>query len=265
MSTFKKRKMVHVGKEEPKEGSSAAKPIDLTDSKALTIRINKLIHASIEDKHAYHSQATQAFNSSITSAADCMFPLPNVPQDVTEAGRVGDQIKAQKLKIQGIMTMNLNYAGTASCRIGVRVMLVQPKGYTNRDVVATEAANWLGNLLRKGGTNSGFTGTPADLFAEINTDLITTYYNKVYYMNLDFLNSAVGAQGVNYSTKFFTINLKLRNKLLRYNTGNYGNLAPSNYCPVLLLGYCHLDGSAPDTLETQLNMSYISNFAYEDA
>lgn len=250
----------------PQVSSSSAADEAKDSDKQLTSKINKLIKAAVETKHAYHSQVTTAFNSGITSAGDLMFPLPNVPQDVTEAGRVGDQIKGHSLKIQGIITMNLSYAGSAeNVRIGVRVMVVQPKLYTNRDVINTEWSAWTSNLLRKGGTNSAFTGTPADLFAEINSDLITTYYNKVYTLSMDNLVTAVGAQGVAYSTKFFTANLKLRNKLMKYNSGYYGNLAPSNYCPVLLIGYCHLDGATPDSVQTQLNMSYISNLAYEDA
>lgn len=233
--------------------------------KTFAEKVKAVIAGEVETKHAFSELTTTAFNSGVTSAGDLHFPLPNVPQNVSESGRVGDQIKAQSLKIQGILTMNLLNSGVASCRIGVRVMIVQPKLYTNRDVINSEWSAWTTNLLRKGGTNTAFTGLPSDLFAEINTDLITTYYNKVFYMNLDFVNTAIGSQGVNYSTKFFTANLKLRNKLLRYNSGYYGNLAPSNYCPVILLGYCHLDGSTPDTLETQLNMSYISNLAFEDA
>lgn len=234
-------------------------------SKTFVKKVKSILHNQIETKNAYHNQAMVGYNSAIASPADLTFPLPNVPQNVTESGRIGDQIRCQSLKIQGILTMGLSYSGTfANTRIGVRVMVVQPKLYTNRDVIQSEWSAWTTNLLRKGGTNSAFNGDISDLHAEINTDLITKYYDKVFYMTIPFSPSGAAIETLN-STKFFTVNLKLRNKLLRYNTGYYGNLAPSNYCPVLLCGYVHLDGSAADTVDTQVSMQYISNLAYEDA
>jgi len=237
----------------------------LRNSKTFVKKVKSILHNQIETKHAFHEQPTVGYNSGITSPADLTFPLPNVPQNVTESGRIGDQIRSHSLKIQGVLTMGLSYSGTyPNTRIGVRVMVVQPKLYTNRDVINSEWSAWTTNLLRKGGTNTAFTGAIQDLHAEINTDLITKYYDKVFYMTIPYAPGGAAIETIN-STKFFTVNLKLRNKLLRYNSGYYGNLAPSNYCPVLLCGYCHLDGSAADSVDTQVSMSYISNLAYEDA
>lgn len=236
-----------------------------TNSKSFAKKVKSIISADVETKHAYHEQAMVSYNSGVTSAADLTFPLPNVPQDVTEKGRIGDQIKCQSLKVQGILSMQLSYAGDyANTRIAVRLMCVQPKLYTNRDVINSEWSAWTSNLLRKGGVNVGFTGLISDLHAEINTDLITKYYDKIFYLTIPYA-PATAAIETQYATKFFTMNLKLRNKLLKYNSGYFGNLAPSNYCPVVLCGYVHLDGSSPDTVQTQVSMSYISNLAFEDA
>lgn len=265
MSTYSKKRKMSATKS---QGSSAADPIDLTVSndKALAVKINRIIKKQTESKKSFHSMTTTAFNSGISNSGDVLFCCPNIGQGTAENERIGDEVKAQSLRIDGILTMNLSNSGFATaCRIGVRVMVVQPKAYSSVGIIQSESTTWLAQLLKKGGTEVGFTGIPSDLYADINTNSVTKYYDKVFYLNQDLVNSTVGAVGVNYSTKFFTINLKLRNKLLRYAAAYSGGITAINYNPCLLVGYVHLDGSAPDTVTTQLNMSYISRLMYEDA
>lgn len=79
------------------------------------------------------------------------------------------------------------------------------------------------------------------------------------------MNTFAGAQEVYHATKFFSKTFKLRNKSLKYQSSYESNLQPVNWSPVILVGYVHLDGSAPDVATTQMTMSFDSIFTYEDA
>jgi len=125
--------------------------------------------------------------------------------------------------------------------------------------------SWMTTLIKKGGTTTSFTGVLDDLYAPINTEAITKYYDKVFYLNLPYMNTAVGETSTSSSTKYFRITKNLRNKLLCYDT-TYSATSPVTFNPVLLLGYVHTSsGSTPDTLNTQAFMSYSSRLTYQDA
>ena len=54
-------------------------------------------------------------------------------------------------------------------------------------------------------------------------------------------------------------------KKLRYDPDFTASTLPTNYCPVMLLGYTHMDGSAPDVTTTAIQMNYTSTLNYKDA
>ena len=76
----------------------------------------------------------------------------------------------------------------------------------------------------------------------------------------------IGEVGGSQKTcKFFNINLKVKNKLLKYDASENSALTPVNYNPILLIGYAHLDSSTPDTLNTEINLCYDVRMTYQDA
>lgn len=234
-------------------------------SKPMVKAIQKIIHKDVESKSAYAQQYNTSFNSGINSAGDAIQLLPNITQGTTDNARIGDQIRAQRLRLKGFVTTNLTYQSYSNCRLGVRIMIVQPKMYKDLSTILTNATTWMATLLKKGGTTAGFTGIVPDLMADINTDTITTYYDKVFYVNTPYVATSVGDLATYNSVKFFSKSLNLRNKLLRYDSNVNGGLTPVDYNPVMLVGYVHLDGSSPDTITTQIAMSCDSYLDYEDA
>lgn len=237
-------------------------------SKSMTSAISKLIHKNVESKQAYHERTTASYNSTINSTGDCTRVLPTINQGVTDATRIGDQLRAQSLVVKGAIVYNPStgqYGTYANARIAVRMMIVQPKQYSNLDDVQSYAGAWTALLLKKGSGTSAFNGTLPDLWAPINTDMITKYYDRVIYLDAPYQQTAVGSTLMGRSTKLFSINLKLRNKVLKYDSSVSSGGQPTNYAPVLILGYAHLDGSAADTLTTALQLTYDTIFNYEDA
>lgn len=241
-------------------------------SKALTKAVQKIIHKQAESKSAFHSVDSLYFNSAINTTGDMQRVLPNVLVGTSECERIGEQIRSQTLKIKGHYILSSANNSLANTRIAVRMMVIQPKNLSAYpDVVANTL--WLQQLLRKGAANVAFTGVISDLYASVNTDQVTCHYDKVQYITMPYIYTATlgvptsgfSTTSIDYvnSTKFFNINLKVKNKLLKYDK-NYSGSQPTLYSPILVLGYVHLDGSAPDVVTTQVIMSYNSELVYED-
>jgi len=242
-------------------------------SKALTRAVKTIIHKSAETKEVYHALDLTNFNSGINVFGDICQLVPNCGNGTAQNQRVGEQIRAQRLTIRGHTLLSMSNNSLSNSRIAMRMMVVCPKAYVSLVGVTNNLA-WMSNLLRKGGANTAFTGVISDLYCPINTDAITKYYDKVIYTTVPTLtttNIPVGGTGVNTasvydtvnSVKFFNISIKCKNKLLKYD-GQLDGFQPQNWSPVLIVGYVHLDGAAPDVATTQLAMAFDSVMTYED-
>lgn len=241
-------------------------------SKTFTKKVERIIHKNLESKQAATVYTLTAFNSGINSSGDLMNVIPGITQGIQDNNRIGDQIRAQKLKIKGYMTLTQGLSTTVgNARIGVRLMLVYPKMYPSYDGATANAATWLGALLKTGATTHGFVGsTVRDLYAPINTDAITVGYDRVHHITMPYYNVATSVglvtQDLKYSTKFFTITKKLRNSCFKYDsTFGSAGLYPANKVWFLVAGYVHLDGSAADVATTVLNVAFDSYLDFEDA
>lgn len=252
------------------------KIISSKSSKSFAKKVKAIIHKDVETKQAFNNQFSQiqSYNSAINSSGDCAVLIPNIANGTTDNARIGDQIRAQKLTIKGhLITRFTGSTGTTyyqNCRIGVRMFIVQPKSFLSINNITSNATTWQSTLLKKGGTTSGFTGVISDLYAPVNTDAITCYYDKVFYVQNPYSNAVFGSTMSNLlmptgTCKFFSKTLKLRNKLLKYDATIDSGLTPVAFNSVLIMGYCYLDGSSPDTVTTNLAMSYVSTLDYEDA
>lgn len=245
-------------------------------SKAFVKKVKSIIHKEVETKQAFTNQFSQiqSYNSAINSSGDCAILMPGMSNGTGDSQRIGDQIRAQKLKITGhLITRFTGSSGTTyyqNCRIGVRMFIVQPKSFLSSSNITTNATTWQSTLLKKGGTTTGFTGLISDLYAPVNTDAITCYYDKVFYVQNPYSSAVFGTTSSNLmmptgTTKFFSKTLKLRNKLLKFDSTIDSGLTPVNFNPVLIMGYSYLDGSSPDAVTTNLAMSYASVLDYEDS
>lgn len=254
---------------------SMSKPRSKPNSKFVKM-VEKVIHKDVEDKIAFRSSGNSLifFNSGVTSASDIQTVLPLVQNGYNGYQRVGDELRAKRLNIKGYLSLgNDTSTSFGKKRVGVRMMIVSPKRFPNTDDAYANFSNWAGTLLKKGTIVSAFNGDIADLMAPINRDEITVYYDRVHYLSQDniyqYVNTTnVGGQqnqNIRNTIKFFNIKIPLRNKLLRYDTVASSGTLPTNFGPMLLLGYCHLDGSAADVVDTQVGLQYDTYFSFEDA
>lgn len=236
-------------------------------NKSMVKQIKRILHQDVETKVATNEWPLTIYNSGISATGDMGKLVPNISQSTLENGRVGDQIRGQKLDIRGHIIMNVGYNIAADARIGVRVMILQPKNLLDYNSVFG-GATWLSNILKRGSGTFAFTGIISDLYSDINTDAVTKYYDKTFIMTSPYIPSGATSttQDLNKTTvKLFRKTINLRNKCLKYDVNVSGGIQPTAYSPTLLIGYAHLDGSAPDTLFTQLSAQWNSNLYYEDA
>lgn len=271
---YPKRKPAKKGAKRP------AKP-----SARLAKQVKAIIHSQVENKQAFHTLDLTAFNSGINSGGDAIRIFPNIANGTSDHSRIGDQLRGMSLQIKGHMLQNavqaitssLGSVPTSNSRIAVRMMIVQPRNFSQIDNVISNATTWMSTLLKKGNSTTNFTGSISDLYAPINSDAIIKYYDKVIYLpipSVNFVNAGfAGATNVNApvaidvgaSCKFFNISLKVKSKLMKYDTTGSSALQPVNYAPTFILGYCKLDGSTPDTITTQVSCAFDAMFQYEDA
>lgn len=234
-------------------------------SKSFVKKVQTVINKNSEDKQAYTSIVNVNYNSAINSSADINFIIPNISTGTEDNQRIGDQLRAKLFKLDGHIITNLTFTSYSACRIGVRVMVVQPKMYRSQDVIISNATGWLSTLLKKGGTTNYFTGVVSDLYAPINTDTITTYYDKLFYMRTPYVpGSVTNDLNTASSTKFFRFHKNLKNKLLRYDDTVGAAISPVDWNPVLLVGYAKLDSGTPDTITTEINLNWVSTLDYQD-
>lgn len=254
--------------------TKASKPTGSFKKKVL-----KVIHEQAESKQAYFNSGDSliAFNSGISTASDMQQLVPNVSQGTSDNARIGDQLRSQSLNVRGFIRLYpKTQTGTLSnepklSNVACRVMILSMKIASNFDL-AKNQANQLSSLLRKGGTTTAFTGVLSDLNAPINTEQFTVHHDSVHYLTQDYVflpttatyqNSAV-AIDLKDSIKFFSINIKCKNKVFKYDNVASGGILPTNFAPFLVLGYSYLSGDSPDSLNTQVGLQYITTLNYED-
>lgn len=250
------------------------KAIRQVRAKAFRKKVLSVIHREAETKEAMVTFATTSFNSGISGTGDNCRIIPNIVNGSADNQRIGDQIRAQKLILEGIINFTpitgvtlQNNPGLG--RIAVRMMIVTPKSFPNW-ATASGATSWQDYLLKKGGTTSGFTGSPFDLYAPVNRDAVTCHYNKVFYLTQPWVlhngSTTDTAMDVGNVTRHFKKVFNLKNSLWKYDAAVDTGLTPVNKGMILVLGYAYTDGStSPDVLNTRVTLQYESRLQYEDA
>lgn len=236
--------------------------------------VKAVINSQSEDKIAYHSSGSSLvmFNSGIDSTGDMLQLIPNIVKGTDVNERIGDSLTAKSLNVRGYLKLNTNdiIDGTKLPSVVARVMIVSlkyRKSYTD-----SLYAYPLGGLLKKGGTTTSFSGLISDLNAPINRDLFTVHHDRKFYLNQSFMATPQGttfastivATDIKNTVKFFNFNIKCKGKKLRYDSYIGNDIQPTNFNPIMLIGYSYLDGSTPDSVSTNLGVQYQADFSFED-
>jgi len=243
-------------------------------SKRFTKAVQKVVNKNAEDKVASAKYPLTQYNSGINSTGDIVGLMPILNIGTGASGRIGNMVTVKKCFIEANILLN-QYATLGSVgsfvpnsRIGVRIMVVMPKTVQGRTDINNNQGGWLSRLLRDGGSSVAFDGTLDNFFLPINTEVITKYYDKIIYLTTDsiFL-PATNNDGASINTANSVRRLKIpvirRLRKILYDQ-SYDTQYPVSFNPVVLLGYCHLDGSSPDILTTVVSMNFTTTMYYQD-
>lgn len=243
--------------------------------------VKKIISQQVETKENTYISTNTAYNGVINSAGDlnqvCAYP-------VTGTGinqRIGDQIRLRHVNIKGHYYINnAPWQGSSSTtvpttinpntRIGVRIFVVTCLQYPTYDQFNAYGSSALSSLLRYGNSVQGFDGTVKSLYMPVNTDRFICHYDKMSFCTIGELTqtssgsttATLATLDVSKSFRMFNINLKIKNKLIKFVNDD---TSQGSWSPVLLIGYSHLDDSAADSVSTNINMNYMTLIKYEDA
>jgi len=248
-----------------------AKGLNKTEKK----EVKAIVNSDREDKVVTYTSGFVQHNSGIT-AADCLRIIPLMAPGILEGQRVGNEVLIKRLNIQCLIRKIWNVEHDEA-QLGIRLMVFSVKAYPTYSGAVANAPQWERAILRDGVNVRGFDGSVKSYFTPYNSDIITMHEERRFVLSnpyqyntsyLPAIGNAPIAIDPHFSHKFLSFNLKCKNKTLKYSatqTGAAPNQSPNNYSPMIAVGYCKLNGAAPDVLAQNLEMDIQTNMYYEDA
>lgn len=238
--------------------------------KALAKMVKQIVLKNQETKMASDQFTITGFNSSITAQSDCIKVLPTVAQGQGQNSRIGTEIKPLKLVIRGYVVYNADALAGARM-LGARLFCYSDRSVSNYQV-ATNSGNSL-QLLEVGGVPVQYTGTPMNWCTPTNKSLFKFYadkrmkilkpYGLTNTLSPTNTNEITGMDNSLFHPFTITIPASKMPSVLRYDETLSGN--PTNFAPYISIGYSDLLGFTPDTVLTQLEMTFCATLYYKDS
>ena len=231
-------------------------------------QLYRAIARTAETKQATAELVYTRFNAGITNNSEMYGILPGLAQGIGADQRIGDQIRPKKLVVRGYINYDCPSNQPAAMIIS-RMFCFQPKSfrdYLNKGSVPN-------TLLTNGANPSAFTGALLEITRPQNREQFTFYKDQKHtflkpwgYTNTTSPTYITDVTAMDKSLcHFFTITLTAKQlpAVLKYNTD--GATHPTNFLPLMALGYADAFNASPDTITTKLGMSWSSTLYYEDA
>ena len=241
-------------------------------SKPMKNAIQKIVRSDIETKYVTKYYGPSNFNGLISSKSEWLYPLPDVDQAATGSlsasnnDRIGDTIMPTSLRVY--VTASIGSTVLRTVDILVKFFVFSLKNAKNQATVSSAASADAGNFLDAGSGNQAWTGETTDLGLPLNTKAFTNI--KTYSFRLSkgcgYINggsfSDTYVDGASRTFKHWVIDIPLPSNF-KYNQNL--DSQPQNFCPVMAVGYCHLDGTSADSVSQDITVTYRSNLFFKDA
>lgn len=243
--------------------------------------IARKIASTEEVKTTNYNQAgvqVQPYNTGVTSTSwylQCVFPVSPygstvlAPVQGTGAGdRLGNKIKTKGLKMKFILTPAPYNATTNQVPqpYNVRMWVVCAK-YDNATL---PTQNSFQNFFQFGDTSVALQSTLSDMTLDVNTDLFTVYYDKVFKVgsaaNTGTGGSAVSQYGSNNDYSYNVIEeIDLYKACPKTMIFNDTNSFPNNRCLFCVIAAAPALGGSVATTQLPLNLWYSLSYKFTDA
>lgn len=236
-------------------------------------RVLDIVKRNVETKQAWNNFPMTSFNSFATSSADVIQIVPNIGKGTNDNQRIGDQIHPQSLEFRSIINMIPQDPSQSNTirRIWCRLLILTVKAFPNYTAAVNNYSTWIGTVLKKGGTTTGFNGDIQDANSPVNTDAMTCHFDSgPMFFGQDLVYNSASASVSTYNidnmTAFVNTTFKFGSrKKFKYDDSISSGLLPTADGMLALFGYGFCDGTSPESLVSRMQMQFITTLNYEDA
>lgn len=244
-------------------------------SKPLKQAIQKIVHADMETKFVSRVQSPTPFNAPIAAKTEWIYPLPVVYMVGTtgtgggavtgdNSTRIGDTIRPLSCKLH----VNISINSLLSSDVNVVWWLFTSKRAKAVASVQNDPAIDATNFIDFAGGYMAWDGNVTTYGAPVNRQSYTVLAHRTFRLSkgVGYLNGGAltdtYVDGASPTSRQFTVNIPVP-KTLQYE----GDLAinPSNFCPIMCVGYYKPDGTPVVDTDQQISLAYRCNLFYKDA
>jgi hypothetical protein len=235
--------------------------------------VDRRIALQTETQHAaYHLRRNQFANLITADPANRIYSvIPPIATGTLRDDRHGATLKCKSLFIRGRIDIpaddNPPIGNDDRAQIYVRMFVLSVKRDQLLTEVITDWPTFYDPVFFKDNAQpTAPTGRYVDMLSAVNRELFTVHSDKVMKLDRNYgyfpdPTSTSGAAAQRPVSKEFRITMKVKNKMLKYNTPS--TVLPSNFQPFVVCLFAYGNGAAPSSskvpfIEYQSKMSFKS-------
>lgn len=213
--------------------------------------VKRVVHRMAENKTITADAANESITpcDGVTAAPYFINLLPSIGQGVTQATRVGNQIRIVRNHIKGYINM-LDYNASTNpmkCPIIVKMWVVSWK--LANPAFTQPSLTEFSTFFQRGSSTTNFTGGMLDMLRDVNSDAWTVHKTKTFELsNAGAFNTSLNYNPISnqnpsgvWSHKY-SFNLGKYAKLLKYN--DITPTSPTNKNLYLVIQTVRADGAS---------------------
>lgn len=234
----------------------------------VTSLVKQIIYKECETKQNSITQSYTLFNSGISSTSEQYSLLPVIVLGTNSFNRIGDTIRPIKLVIRGVITSFADYStGNEPYAQMLRTRLFV---YQDKSIKCEVDKNSCSlDVLDYGNSMTAYTGSLLDNTVPNNKQKFQFFADKKHTIHKPYgwTNSSTSALTSMHSSmvKPFTIVIEKGLPAVLHYDNNKSTNYPTNFLPLLSLGYSYAQNTSPDTVRTQIGASWQATLYYKDA
>lgn len=222
-----------------------------------------MIRGSQETKFNSAGSLNINFNSTISSTAEVYNCIPSIEQGTDSFNRIGQTVKPTRLECNWWVSHN---DVERSGNMVVRLYVLRHKTY--RSFASVVAGANMGELLTQGDQGyTGYDGLIQQHSLPVNSEQFTLVkaYDIPIEKNVGLLqDDATAGNAPNTGRVWKHIKAVFKLPTLKYDEGAAA-VDPNNQALFWCLGYAHPDGTAPNVVYQDIQVSTAMNLYYKDA
>lgn len=241
-------------------------------SKPVATLVEKRIDKANPSGHAAYHLRRYQFTNLISDAPTSRLwsVIPEIATGTLRSDRLGATARCKSLVIKGKIDIpaddNVVLGNDDRAEIYVRLMVLSVKRDQLLSEIVTEWNTFYDPVFFKNNASpTAPTGKYVDMVSKINRELFTVHSDKVIKLqrNLGYFpdpTSTSGAATQRPASRDFSISMKMKNKILKYNTPS--TTLPSNFQPFCCALFSFGNGANPSTSAVPF-VEYMSHMTYK--